>query len=60
MDALEKALADCKFKGDLDKLKKIVKTWNSPMAFAYHVGKDLSINGVEIFHEIQAAIGDWK
>lgn len=60
LDALEKALADCKFSGDLNKLKKIVATWKSPTAFAYHVGKDLSINGVEIFHEIQAAIGDYK
>jgi hypothetical protein len=28
----------------------------SPQSFAWHVGKDLLVNGVQIYHEIDAAV----
>ena len=38
----------------------MVSIFESPVSFAYHVGKDLLINGVEIYHEVDTAIGDYK
>lgn len=38
----------------------MVASWTSPLSFAYHVGKDLLLNGVDIFHEIEDAIDDYK
>jgi len=32
----------------------------SPSSFAYHIGKDLLINGKDIFHEINTAVADYK
>lgn len=34
--------------------------FSSPTAFAWHVGKDLLVNGVDIYHEIDTAVGDAK
>jgi len=30
----------------------MVAIFENPASFTYHVGKDLAINGVEIFHEV--------
>ena len=30
------------------------------MTFAYHVGKDLLINGISIYREVNTAIADYK
>merc|ERR1719454_2844560 len=38
----------------------MVSTFSSPEAFAYHVGKDLLVNGVDIFHEISTAVTDYE
>ena len=34
--------------------------FQSPSSFAYHVGKDLIVNGKDIFHEVDTAIVDYK
>lgn len=50
-------MKDCaSLKADWAKLEKMASIFSSPTAFAYHVGKDLMINGVDIFHEIEDAI----
>jgi hypothetical protein len=37
-----------------------LKAFESPKAFAYHVGKDILVNGKNIIAEITAAIKDWE
>jgi len=32
----------------------------SPISFAWKIGKNLRVNGVEIIHEIEAAKNDYK
>jgi len=34
--------------------------FKSPWSFAYHVGKDLVVNGVQIYKEISAAVTDYE
>jgi len=36
------------------------KSMASPTSFAFHVGKDLIVNGADIYHEIYASVGDFK
>ena len=43
----------------------MAESFASPWSFAYHVGKDLRVNFVEIYHEIDDAItkydsGNWE
>jgi hypothetical protein len=38
----------------------MAKVISSPRSFAYHVGKDLLINGQDIFDDIAAAVGDYE
>ena len=45
---------------DWDKLASMASIFKSPMAFAYHVGQDILVNGVSIFHEIEAATVAWS
>jgi len=53
-------MADCtKKSGDWDRLEALAKTLSSPKSFAYHVGKDLLINGKDIFGEIATGIQDY-
>lgn len=37
----------------------MIAIFDSPTSFAYHVGKDLIVNGVQIYHEIDTAITDY-
>ena len=59
-------MSDCSsLRADWKKLAQMVSIFDSPTSFAYHVGKDLMINGVEIYHEVETAItdynnGDWS
>ena len=41
---------------DVEKLDKMAQTFKSPWAFAYHAGKDLLVNGKDIFSEISAGV----
>lgn len=38
----------------------MVAVFDSPLSFAYHVGKDLLINGVDIYHDVDTAVTDYK
>lgn len=59
-------MSDCShLKADWEKLEKMSDIFSSPKSFAYHVGKDLLVNGKDIFGEIKEALGaykkqDWK
>ena len=53
------AIADCKGAvEDVENILSVLKEFSSPYSFAFHVGKDLLVNGVNIIHEISAAIDD--
>lgn len=54
-------MQDCtSVKADWEKLVKMISIFDSPASFAYHVGKDLIINGVQIYHEIDTAVKDYE
>jgi len=36
------------------------KGFSNPWSFAYHVGKDLLVNGVQIFHEVEDAVDQYE
>jgi hypothetical protein len=38
----------------------MVEIFDSPTSFAYHVGKDLLVNGSDIFSEIETAVTDYQ
>ncbi len=45
---------------DVENILHVLEEFKTPMSFAYHVGKDLIVNGVDIIHEIGAAVDDWE
>ena len=50
---------------EFQQLIDMAKKFKSPWSFAYHVGKDLLVNGVEIYHDIDGAVtaynsGDYR
>ena len=54
------AITDCKGAvEDVENILSVLEEFSSPYSFAFHVGKDLLVNGVNIIHEISAAIDDW-
>ena len=54
-------MSDCShLKADWAKLEQMAAIFSSPTSFAYHVGKDIMVNGVQIFHEIETAVSDYK
>lgn len=47
VEEIAAALGDCKnIKADISKLVKMASIFKSPLSFAYHVGKDILVNGV--------------
>jgi len=38
------------------KLYELLKSFKSPWSFAFHVGKDLIVNGVQIYHDVESLI----
>jgi hypothetical protein len=60
LKALKSALKDCNWSGDIKKLESMSIIFASPLSFAYHVGKDLVLNGIDIYHEIRNAITDFE
>lgn len=40
----------------IENLVHMAEQFTSPWSFAYHMGKDLLVNGVEIYHEIDDAV----
>jgi|TARA_B110000305_G_C19405190_1_gene622328 hypothetical protein len=54
-------MSDCShIKADWEKLVQMAAIFDSPTSFAYHVGKDILVNGVQIFQEIETAVADYK
>eukprot|EP00933_Yihiella_yeosuensis_P035246 TRINITY_DN2875_c0_g1_i1.p1 TRINITY_DN2875_c0_g1~~TRINITY_DN2875_c0_g1_i1.p1 ORF type:complete len:486 (-),score=129.18 TRINITY_DN2875_c0_g1_i1:298-1755(-) len=54
------ALKECKAAdSDIKSVEKALQTMSSPQQFAYHVGKNLILDHVEIFHEISTGITDY-
>jgi hypothetical protein len=61
MTALKAALTDCKAtEGDIEAFVTAMKAFKSPWDFIYHVGKDLIVNGADIFSEISDAVTQWE
>eukprot|EP00966_Prymnesium_polylepis_P324137 7380228-Prymnesium_polylepis.2 len=62
MTNLKKALVDCKAseKDVADFAKALEQGFEHPLSFAFHVGKELLVNGKDIYTEIKTAIADWK
>lgn len=53
-------MSDCShLKADWKKLENMAEIFSSPQTFAYHVGKDLMVNGNDIFSEIEDAVAQY-
>ena len=60
LQTVKTGMADCSSTtADWERLEALAKTISSPKSFAYHVGKDLLINGKDIFGDISEAITDY-
>ena len=44
----------------IENLVSMAEHFSSPWSFAYHVGKDLLVNGVEIYHEVDDAVAQYE
>lgn len=42
------------------KLTFVIAEIQNPQSFAFHVGKDLLINGRDIYSEVNTAVVDWN
>ena len=61
IEGIGKALGDCKsIEKDVSKLIQMAAVFKSPISFAWHLGKDLIVNGVQIYHEINQSITEYK
>ena len=61
LKTVKTGMSDCShLTADWGKLEKMVKVFSSPTSFAYHVGKDLTVNGKDIFSEVKAAVADYE
>jgi len=57
---IQAGMVDCsKSKEDWTKFLEMISIFDSPASFAYHVGKDLIVNGAEIYGEVNGAISDY-
>ena len=58
---VKKGMSDCSsIKADWKKLEAMAVIFANPTSLAYHVGKDLLVNGRDIFHEVDTSITDYK
>jgi len=54
-------MTDCKAAvSEIEKLVAMLKTFKSPISFAYHVGKDLIVNGIQIIKDIEGAVNAYE
>merc|ERR1712083_175820 len=54
-------LKACKaVESDIVQFVNAFKSMATPTSFAFHVGKDLIVNGANIYHEIYASVNDFK
>lgn len=57
IEALPQSMNDCRAAvSDIKKVVNLIKTFKSPYSLIFKVGKNMIINGVEIFHSIEGAI----
>lgn len=55
------ALKNCKgVEADFVKLEKMAAIFSNPASFAYHVGKDLIVNGASIYRETKDAVVQYR
>lgn len=45
---------------DIERLEKMAAIFSSPASFAFHTGKDIIVNGVQIYDDIAGAVKQWK
>lgn len=58
---VKQGMSDCShIKADWQKLAAMAAIFQSPSSFAYHVGKDLLVNGKDIFQEVEQAVADYN
>jgi hypothetical protein len=61
LKTVKTGMQDCSsLKADWTKLEAMVAVFSNPTSFAYHVGKDLMVNGQDIFQEIETAVSDYE
>jgi len=61
LESIPTAMTECKAgETEIKNLVDMIKNFKSPMSFAYHVGKDLLVNGVSIYHDIKGAINAYQ
>ena len=54
---IKDAISDCKgVVADWEKLETMAAIFSNPWSFAYHVGQDLVLNGIEIFREVEDSV----
>ena len=41
---------------EIEKIEKLIASFSNPWTFAYHVGEDILVNGVNIINEVNTAI----
>lgn len=52
VNSLPKAIMDCKgAESDIKNLIKAIESLNNPLSFVFHVGKDLIVNGKNIYNQ---------
>lgn len=50
-------MSECKASAtEVEKLEAMLESFSNPKDFAYHVGKDLLVNGISIYRDIKGAI----
>ena len=63
-DAIEEipsVTKDCKnIEADLEKLKDMAKVFEHPFLLIFEVGKNLIVNGVDIYHDISDSITRYR
>ena len=58
---IKAGMKDCSsMKADWAKLDAMAKNFESPTSLAWHIARDLVVNGKDIYREISTAIGDYK
>ena len=58
---IKDAVTDCEgVVADFEKLGEMAAIFSNPWSFAYHVGKDLILNGVDIFHEVEDSVTQFE
>jgi len=58
IETLPDAMTQCgAAESQIKKLYELLASFKSPISFAFHVGKDLIVNGVQIYHDIENVIG---